>query len=275
MKLVTAVAAGVPSLFHYQPFDVDRLRPILREGTLYFSNPADFNDPWDCQPWFNTTRLSEPAVIEKHVQYYIRITRAHRPDVPEDEIQRRAAILRTDHGFHRTRIEECSAAMSAAIRNEYRVYCLTPHGSSELMWAHYTNKHRGICLEFSTRNPMFCQALQVSYSVDYPMLDLTATDDPDVLAPLLYKSAVWSYENEYRLVAQEQATSTGHDTLIAKNNLVQMPRGSLTSIIVGCLAPDSTVAELKAVMNQCGVSVPLKRAIRAADQYKLQLEVIA
>jgi hypothetical protein len=68
---------GFPQLYHYQPFNADWLRQTIVDKRLYFSNPADFNDPWDCQPHFNSASAHDPAQREKHVQFYIRITRKH------------------------------------------------------------------------------------------------------------------------------------------------------------------------------------------------------
>ena len=44
----TAATMGLDRLYHYQPFDPDRLSKIILDKDLYFSNPEDFNDPWDC-----------------------------------------------------------------------------------------------------------------------------------------------------------------------------------------------------------------------------------
>jgi hypothetical protein len=136
------------------------------------------------------------------------------------------------------------------------------------MWAHYADSHRGICLEFSTRNATFSTALQVSYSKDYPILDVTSSDD---LLPLIGKSASWAYEEEYRLVSQEQATATPHDTIISNKGSVQIPADALTSIIIGCLATDATVGDIKKIVDASGKPIQLKRADRAPDQYRLNI----
>lgn len=39
--------------------------------------------------------------------------------------------------------------------SERRIYRLTPHADSNLMWSHYAETHLGICLEFGLDNPLF------------------------------------------------------------------------------------------------------------------------
>src|SRR5690348_1176523 len=93
MELIGPPTTGFPDLYHYQPFNVDWLRQMIVGKKLRFSNPARFNDPWDCKPAFDSDVALDPANRERHVQYYIKITRKH-GGIPEEEIQRRAQILR-------------------------------------------------------------------------------------------------------------------------------------------------------------------------------------
>jgi hypothetical protein len=55
---------SVPRLYHYQDFDLTssadhtaRLVDILQEHRIWCSNPAHFNDPWDCKPYFDPALL--------------------------------------------------------------------------------------------------------------------------------------------------------------------------------------------------------------------------
>jgi hypothetical protein len=94
MALRNAVALGHSHLYHYQSFNVDYLREIIVGGAIYFSKPTDFNDPWDCQPFFDYECISDPDMREHHVQWYIEITKKHRPDIATDELNRLADVSR-------------------------------------------------------------------------------------------------------------------------------------------------------------------------------------
>jgi hypothetical protein len=62
MRTRTAAQQKISRLYHYQPFDATRLARIFTEGTIYCSNPRDFNDPWDCKPGMELTVLPERDV---------------------------------------------------------------------------------------------------------------------------------------------------------------------------------------------------------------------
>ena len=274
MKWNTAATMRLDRLYHYQPFDSVRLSKIILDKELYFSSPGDFNDPWDCRPWWSADALADPVVFDRHIDFYITETRKHGQNIPEDEIQRRANFFRSKPEQLIGRMSAVSLAMEAAIAARYRVYCLSSKPGSELMWAHYSNKHQGICLEFDAGHELFSQALKLSYQEDYPLHDLTNETEDEQLMPLTIKSAAWAYEDEYRLIAQEENAATPDDTLTTKSNRIELPDGALTAIIVGCLAPESTLDAINKLIEQSTCSVKLKRAERARDQYKISIVCI-
>lgn len=157
------------------------------------------------------------------------------------------------------------------INEKYRVFCLSSEPDDELMWAHYTSKHQGICLEFDTKNELFSFALKVTYHEDYPVLDLTSTAVEQTLAPFLTKSQAWEYESEYRIVAREDKIDPPSSFPVTKNNFLKIPDGALTSIIVGCMVEDSTISEIKNVIEQSTQPIELKYARQVRDQFKLSI----
>jgi len=128
LKLISPPLTGFPNLYHYQRFNVEWLRQAIVDKCLYFSNPASFNDPWDCQPHFNSDAAFDPALREKHVQYYIRITRKHGVNgmpLPEEEIQRTAQRLRDEPNYQGKdrrvlgRLSETDRSMLEGLLREY------------------------------------------------------------------------------------------------------------------------------------------------------------
>jgi hypothetical protein len=51
-----------------------------------------------------------------------------------------------------------SQGMRTSIRVQWRLFCLTPHVDSELMWARYGDSHRGIALQHYRSGPLAQQA---------------------------------------------------------------------------------------------------------------------
>ena len=258
-----------PYLYHWQRFNRDHVTTLLRDNVIWFSNPMSFNDPWDCKPYFNSDFVNDPVEVEKHVQSYAAMTRRRLKDITEEVIAQRQEAFRNNPKFLAECVEKISEGMGPEIANRYRVYCLGPDVNNLLMWAHYAESHKGICLEFSTENEMMCAAQIVEYREEFPVLALYSENEDDHLVPLLTKSNVWTYESEYRLVAQERSNSTPHDTLIADNNYVRLPKGALKSIIVGCQGPVEDVWKL---VNEFAPDVRVRQAVRVPNKYAVSID---
>jgi len=135
------------------------------------------------------------------------------------------------------------------------------------MWGHYADHHRGICLEFNARTSDFCQAIQVNYSAEYPQFSLADGTD---LSPFHSKSADWSYEQEYRLIAQEAREAVGSGTLMTCDGFYQLSEGSLRSIITGACAPETTWCEIAEIARPEGILV--RKATRVPHRYALIID---
>ena len=137
------------------------------------------------------------------------------------------------------------------------------------MWAHYSNKHTGVCLEFSTKNILFGGAPEVSYRKDYPKYDLTSTDELKNIEPFLTKSDAWKYEGEYRLVAKEDRNGVHKYMLYTQDNFLKIPDESLKSIIIGCMAPQSTIDEVKKLADLSPSSIRVMQTVKSHNKYAL------
>jgi hypothetical protein len=218
--------------------------------------------------------LDNPADLDRHIRWYIDVSRK-RGGLSEAQIQTTAATYRADLALFRSKIKEFSGVMGATIGDQYRVYCLGTKPDSELMWAHYAASHHGICLEFSAQNTVFSTAFQVSYSKSYPLLDVTSSDEEHNLLPLIAKSASWAYEEEYRLVSQEQATALTQGTILTNKGITKIPADALTSVIIGCLADDETVSEIRSIIYASRKPIRIQKAVRAPDRYNLTIQSLA
>jgi hypothetical protein len=165
-------------------------------------------------------------------------------------------------------IDQMTAAMEQAMFAQYRVYCLSTHADAPLMWSHYAGSHRGVCLEFSVQNTLFCGALQVEYLDHYTEFDLSNDDEDASLKPLLTKSKDWRYENEFRLVV----AAPGHTfpgILPTRNNVATLPPGALKSVIMGCQMPQEDREIVRSLVRSSSSPVALLEAQRVANRYAL------
>jgi Protein of unknown function (DUF2971) len=263
----------IRSLYHYQPFHVDRIARIFATGTIYCSNPKDFNDPWDSRACFSKTLLDDPAAYGRTVQWFLRTGLKHGPLISPAEYARREQELRTNRNLLEWMIDEMTRRIGEAVNSQYRVYCLSTHGDIPLMWSHYASAHRGVCLEFSVHSDLFCGALAIEYLEHYPQFDLAQDDKEAALATLLAKSEHWSYENEYRLiVAAPGYTFPGLPT--TNDNFLPFPAGSLRAVIMGCLMQKSDRDDLVALIKNGGSRVELMDARLTPDRYELELRTV-
>lgn len=271
MKIKTAAALGIKNLYHYQSFEnPERFRRIITDELLYFSRPRHFNDPWDCRPFFTKSNLDDPLSYERTVRWFVQCDRTYNTALSEQEHVRREREVRNNRNLLEKMIDEMTVAMEEAIQEQYRVYCLSTHPDSTLMWAHYAASCRGVCLEFSVENDLFCSALPVTYRDTYPTFDVAATDEDENLLPFLTKSAVWKYEDEFRLIASEHPY-VFPDVPTTKAGFLALPKGALRSVIVGTEMPVSNRDGVKALLAASGWKVELKVASLVPDRYEFEI----
>ena len=117
--------------------------------------------------------------------------------------------------------------------NEYGIVCYTSEFSNTLLWAHYGDNHKGMCLVFDVVNED--KLYKVNYQERFPEINLTddANTHEEIKTIVTTKSIDWKYENEYRQV------------FIMKNMLYKYP-GELVEIIFGCRTP---YEDIKMVSN--------------------------
>jgi hypothetical protein len=206
----------------------------------------------------------------------LRLAREHGDGIPKEDIQRRAKALREDPAFLKSIIEGFSNTFPQAIDRRYRIYCVSTKSDSELMWAHYAQQHKGICLEFTSRSDLFYQALKVHYRAQYPRFAMADDHEDAPLMVLLTKSSAWMYEDEYRLIAQERRFAVPEaQSLLTDNDRLTLPDRSLEAIILGCLAPEETVRATRELVQLASHPIRLKRAVKAKNQYRLLIEDLA
>jgi hypothetical protein len=86
------------------------------------------------------------------------------------------------------------------------VFSLSAKCDHILMWSHYADSHRGICLRFRafSTTPFFGKAQRVIYQSARPKLNVVLdSHETQSEKALLTKADFWSYEEEWRIVEYE------------------------------------------------------------------------
>jgi hypothetical protein len=263
----TALDNRLSRLYHYQVFHEEHLTNTLERGIVKFANPNSFNDPWDCKPTFCVPE--DAADREALVQWMAAASAKHDPTLDTAGRTRRVEEFIGNPQLLKSKMAQATAEMWGQIDKRYRVYCLTTKPGCPLMWAHYADHHRGVCLEFDMRKRDLCAAIQVQYRQMYPSFHLNDGKD---LSPLYTKSFHWQYEEEYRLIAQEESSAFPVDTMITRSQLYDLPGGALTSIIVGATASEQNRRTIRDIVDRSNSGLLIRQARCAPDRYELMID---
>jgi hypothetical protein len=163
-------------------------------------------------------------------------------------------------------IEETSDVFGGDVSAAFRIYCLGKNVKNLLMWAHYADGHKGICIEFDTNNEVFSTAYRVEYVTEYPVWRLY--DPKQTFFHLLTKVKDWEYEQEFRLIAQERQGTINQECLTANGNLLEISENAIRSIIVGCNAP---FKDVQSIVRDSAPNIPLRKAKRIPNRYELEI----
>lgn len=251
-------------LFHYQKFVCKHFISLLSERKVRLSNPNNFNDPWDCRVHYRAPRDSEEGRrllewLAKMVERFVQISEAEFVPRAQDFMSNPSSFVQMQEGMYR---ELCKV---------FRVYCLSEIPDSPLMWAHYADSHKGVCLEFDALTAPFSRgsgATKVKYQDTYPAYDI----DTAGYKFLVTKSEDWSYEAEWRLIAEERAFAqapTPRDVLTTDDDYLTLPAGVLKSVTIGCLADESSRHLIEHLVKSYAPGVLVRQAVLASDRYEL------
>jgi len=174
-------------------FGMKKLVAFL-ERKLPLTSPSRFNDPFDTKLAFDHSK--------------------HNPEYTPEE---QCAI--NEKGWSKKSIQQVNRKeRERDWQNKYTGCCFSERWDSLLMWAHYADSHKGVCLQFKDDSdpkklPAGCLFKKVRYSTHYPKLDAARVSEFEETL-LLTKSTDWMYEEEWRFVAPAGSESKGFDGLI-------------------------------------------------------------
>lgn len=215
----------------YKYTSVANLRLILENQTLKFSCIADFNDKRECFATldFNCSRSD-------WANYIVGLN-------PELPIRQLAAMVNSVVSNPDLGRQWITAAIKGANCN-LGILCLTVRNDNTLMWAHYADCNRGVCLQFDISRDLdtFCFPKQVIYDDKVRRFNYIRSwnlrKGMDATEAIFHKSAEWSYEQEYRVVR------------INGVGIVPFDIASLRNICFGIDTPAAEIAEIRALCQR-------------------------
>jgi hypothetical protein len=189
--------------YKYLPFNEGSIC-IISEGTLKFSSPDEFNDPFDCSPEFD---------VEKHLEYVSSLKDLLKRAgdslgySPAQRIQNKNQMLK--------RVERATSEpnFGKQITKDVGICSLSREPLGLLMWAHYANNHTGFVVEFSIPQTAISTIeeandyilkwlfpLKVVYSSNKPVINSFDSKEVNMEKQFLVKGGDWEYEEEERVI---------------------------------------------------------------------------
>ena len=173
----------------------------IKSQSFYMAPINKLNDPYDSSVSFILNDLSDDEIK----------TLKSQKDCPEE-------LVEESYFNVRKKTKEICEKLLLKHQSEFvktrGVTCFSERNDNLLMWAHYADGYKGMCLEFDTNYSPFEKLHKVRYGLGFPLidvatcLDLKEKKERDSLIKDLYchKSNDWSYEKEWRLIHEKAGT---------------------------------------------------------------------
>jgi hypothetical protein len=280
---------GTQRLFRFSAFDpstVNYHEALFKDKCLYHNQPSSFNDPFECRPLLKwpKTDIEIYALREDLVSLMLNQGEDMQTAVSKAKSFELTDSIATD--VERTLLDEFQS---------FRICCFTKRKDNLLFWSHYTNSHRGYCVEYSTRDRLLGHVHKVRYtdkfpSLTFPMfgdirkLHLRKTEmdnrkkedklyldlDMKIIEPILTKSNAWKYEEEYRSVykpgAPLQMTNNGESLVLNGDEI--------TNVYFGCNMPLEHREQLIELIKKGPFKPNLWQAKMITDKFALAFNPI-
>ncbi len=227
-------------LYKYRSFSSQTLDQLIGDQ-LFFADPITFNDPLDAKPTLDTDLDADDLaeVLRKLVEQRIRaemmaaakaikyrgpktkehIERHSRREAQQaiEEVRYRAA----DSDYEMERPDQFLFGRYVEIellrRYDKGIFSLAERSDCPLMWSHYGDQHKGVCIGYSVPERTAENLHKVTYggsrlvaaSAVAKMLDGSVADCIEVdEAVLTRKAEDWRYECEWRLIGSRGSNSS-------------------------------------------------------------------
>lgn len=218
-----------------------RLMASLINGELYFSQPSCLNDPFDCR--VDLLKALDNAILQSSSSNQETLKKLRDMQEFFEKVQADTA-----------NVGVCSFSLQL---------------NNPLMWSHYADEHRGVCLMYCFPETYFYDTQDRILGIDRveygtsPLTDWFVGRAPslgsftdfgvDLLTKILtIKAKPWEYEQEVRILRR-----TPGPELLAKNYLRQ--------ICFGLETPRAEVDLIKKILKQGQYDLTLCKMVRCSD----------
>lgn len=245
----------VEYLYKYRSMASLGLEELFSQRKIYFNNAAKFNDPFESRPalTFHQSSLKREMYLRKIAKH--RFPNADKKTLKK--LMEGKQTLLTDPATINFAYQSFVTTVG--------IYCLSEKNDDLLMWSHYSDSHRGLCLQFdaSTEKTIFWEAFKVSYQEDYPVVNIMNMDKSEEFRKaILTKSGHWSYEEERRILKFKQDGGPGYYTFSPE---------LLTGVIFGALMTAEHKKTLMHWIEAYPTNISIQQATLNGTKYQLDI----
>ena len=248
-------------LYKYRPWN-EYSEKVLKDCEIYFSNPREVNDPFDCR--FPNLPAPQDDQLRKYLE--IQYTNVRRRSRFSNGILLFEAYIEAslEQGASDPPWESIVDAARRIILDKSCFCSFSEVNNNVLMYSHYAASHTGICFEFRfTFDYALSHVEAVRYSsapAKVDVFDYECDEEELVVATMYEKHESWAYEREWRAFNLRQPRGT-----------VRWDPRCLSGIILGCKMPESDRQRVAAVLQESPADPILYEAVMSSDGFNLEI----
>jgi hypothetical protein len=253
---------GIPDILYKYRTISENTFDILQYNRVYLPSPDQFNDPFDCAIPF---KYKPEDLTEENV--YIKLRQLGRqiwPEISEEELEAKCYERQKSGAFESGEYWKAEHEYTLKeLNRRFGVLSLTYNPTHQLMWSHYTDSHKGICVGFDkfklykSLNGTLGRVIY-SESNEFPTLGLFDESDRYLIQLLFTKSNVWKYEDEFRLVVSG-----------GSRKIFKLISGCINTVYLGCKISDRDAQTVLDILRTNQPTVRVFQLQASLDKFEL------
>lgn len=269
----------------------------LKTDTVWCTNAANFNDPYDSSLCFSfDDNFMDSVLIESIQQSINENPQNHLSDMNIDMLKNSKNPMRflLEHGalkdpdvspemvdklesffkeFGKKEIKNMNKEFNRGLKNGYKICSFSERVDSILMWSHYAENHTGFVMEYSFSDlpskeiiprllwPVLYDDKLYNISSQFTELRNNGSlNNFHAQIAAMHKAKDWSYENEWRLILPLSPSDP------PQNYKVPIPKG----VYLGSLMSDKHKSEIKEIAEEKGI--PVYQMKLSHDRFEMVFE---
>lgn len=247
-------------IYKYLSFDTAEL--AIRNLSIGFKNPWNFNDPYD----FYEGLINFDNVPIDYREYLV--DKYHPQLSSEEKKSKLASFAAVPDSVAVDFVKK--NGMFNEVKNR-GVSCFSKRYDHMLMWSHYAESHKGVCIGFNLL-PLYESIVSISEErmiamVDYVNemrpVDYYHSNGEAIIKWMKTKAAVWSYEEEIRIILN------GLDYQGQENFITTLNSDCFNSIYYGSMISSENKTTLNRIIVEKMPEIPIFQMERQLNSFLL------